>query len=154
MKTKFRLAMWMAVSTALLLGFGLISTSHGTASRPSTQATDQPQSESTTAKKKKKKKPATDSTDSAKPPQGEEAAIYGLIQSYPNVQKLGEFTDLRGRLLQAIRDERRASGESPTLYRLSALRQAMDSNLSQAIAAQATKEANNPGAIPQAGQRL
>jgi hypothetical protein len=90
-------------------------------------------------------------SDSAKPPQGEEAAIYGLLQQYPATQRLGEFTDLRGRLLQAIRDERRASGESPALYRMTQLRQAMDNNLASAVEAQATTEANNPSVAGQAG---
>src|ERR1700730_239395 len=72
MKKNFSLAMLIA----LLLGFGLVSTSHGKASRQSTQSTDQSKTYST-ATKKKKKKPAADTTDPAKSPQANAGETSG-----------------------------------------------------------------------------
>jgi hypothetical protein len=77
---------------------------------------------------------ARDVPGSARPPQGEEAAILGTLRLYPDVQKFGELTALRGRLLDAIREERFTGGETPALRRMTQLRQAIDDTLNAAAA--------------------
>lgn len=67
----------------------------------------------------------------ARPPEGEERAVFGLAQMLGTGAKFSDFTALRGRLLQAIRDERE-NGQTPALRRMQQLRSAMDDAISNA----------------------
>ncbi|MBV9825248.1 MAG: hypothetical protein JO001_06205 [Alphaproteobacteria bacterium] len=65
----------------------------------------------------------------AKPPTGEEAEVFDLARNLPPTASFQDFAALRGRLLDAIRDERQ-SGQTPALRRMQQLRQAMDDTMS------------------------
>src|SRR6185312_14931096 len=65
----------------------------------------------------------------AKPPEGEENAVFGFARMLGSASPFSDFTALRGRLLQAIRDER-VNGQTPALRRMQQLRSAMDETIS------------------------
>jgi hypothetical protein len=65
----------------------------------------------------------------ARAPEGEEAAILGKMRMAPQTMPFSDLTDLRGRLLAAIRDERFSNGNTPALARMQQLRQAMDDTI-------------------------
>jgi hypothetical protein len=67
----------------------------------------------------------------ARQPEGEESAVLGLARAMKSAVPFSDFTALRGRLLQAIRDER-ANGQTPALRRMQQLRSAMDEAISNA----------------------
>ncbi len=75
-------------------------------------------------------------------PSGEEAAVLSFARLGGTALPFTDFSALRGRLLQAIRDER-ANGQTPALRRMQMLRQAMDDT----IAATATKAAQGDQAL-------
>jgi len=76
----------------------------------------------------------------ALPPQGEEAAILQLAGSMQPVMPFSDLTALRGRLLQAIRDERFQGGETPALRRMTQLRSSIDDAISNAAAQKASAD--------------
>lgn len=82
----------------------------------------------------------------AKPAAGEEAAIFDAARSLPEVLRFNEFAALRGRLLQAIRDER-PNGQTPALRRMQMLRSAMDETISGAAEQAAQTDAGLIGRI-------
>jgi hypothetical protein len=65
----------------------------------------------------------------ARPPEGEEKAIFGVANLLPAQMPFGDFAALRSRLLGAIREEA-ANGQTPALRRMSQLRHAMDGAIS------------------------
>jgi hypothetical protein len=65
----------------------------------------------------------------AKQPEGEEAAVFGHARLLGTAAPFQDFTALRGRLLQAIREER-ANGQTPALRRMQILRESMDDAIS------------------------
>ncbi len=81
----------------------------------------------------------------AKPPEGEEAAVFGLARLAGTAQPFQDFTALRGRLLQAIRDER-INGQTPALRRMQQLRSSMDDTISNAAENAAQAEAGRAAA--------
>jgi hypothetical protein len=78
---------------------------------------------------------------SAKPIAGEERAVLDTIGRYPNVMPFSEITDLRSRVSAAMRDELRASGETPVYARLSRLRGAIENTIAGAVEYKAAQEA-------------
>jgi hypothetical protein len=70
---------------------------------------------------------------SAKPMEGEEAAIFNRVrefpQQFPGAVPFQEVADLRGRLLAAIRNEREVNGQTPALRRMQGLRGAIDDTI-------------------------
>src|SRR4029077_1050565 len=71
---------------------------------------------------------------SAKPPEGEEAAIFGIASMGGSAVPFTEFTALRSRLLTAIREERLTNGETPALRRMQQLRSSIDATINDAAA--------------------
>lgn len=91
---------------------------------------------------------------SAKPMEGEEAAIFNVAQSYPGVVPFRELGDLRGRVLAQIR-EIRPAGESPELRRLTMLRQSIDDAMASGAENKAAELApNSAGALPDIPSQL
>ncbi len=78
---------------------------------------------------------------SAKPPQGEEAAIYSAVNSYGDVMPFSEVTALQSRVKTELRAERLANGESPAYRRLSQLNGALQSDIEQAVAGKMQQQA-------------
>lgn len=110
---------------------------------------------------------------SAKPPEGEEAAIYNTLGRFDDVMPLREVTALQSRLKAAMREERMAAGESPAYRRMSQLSAAMQKDLDgaveQKVAADvravkagqmapeettASRLAANAGAVPKTGSAV
>jgi len=81
----------------------------------------------------------------AKPPEGEEAAVLQLAQS-GETMPFSDFAALRGRLLGAIREER-VNGQTPALRRMQMLRSAMDETISSAADNAAQADAGLLGRI-------
>jgi hypothetical protein len=68
----------------------------------------------------------------AKPMSGDEADIFQAAQGLSPAVPFAEFTALRSRLLDAIRNERFQNGDTPALRRLQMLRGAMDNTIAGA----------------------
>ena len=68
----------------------------------------------------------------ARQPEGAEAEVFANARMLGTASKFSDFAALRGNLLQAIREERMANGESPALRRMQMLRSAMDDAISNA----------------------
>lgn len=85
--------------------------------------------------KEGKGKILAESPKSAKPPEGEEAAIYQAIDELPTLAPLQELIALRSRVSTAMREARKA-GEDQANRRLSILRGHIEDNLSNSIAHQ------------------
>ena len=110
MKKNFRLAMLIA----LLLGFGLVSTSHGKASRQS-DTIDGPVAKRLDGHKEEEEKPAADSTDSAKSPQ----ANAGETSTTSKKTRTKKKTDSN----EAAGTESSTSGQAPPgLHRVASRR--------------------------------
>lgn len=88
------------------------------------------------AKSSRQKLPA-----SAKAPEGEEAAILSVAQSYGRVVPFSEVTALRSRLSTAMREELFARGRTPAYARMSQLRGALERDLEGAITLRVADEA-------------
>lgn len=88
---------------------------------------------------------------SAKPPGGEEAAIFKVVQSYDNIIPLDELTALKSRLNTAMREERFANGDSPALRRMTLLNDAVFRDLDAAVAHNADAIAPRVQALDNAG---
>lgn len=82
----------------------------------------------------------------ARPIEGEEAQILGKMRMAPQVMKFADLTDLRSRLLSAIRSERFANGQSPALARMQQLRQAIDETIATGADRVAQQEQDAVGA--------
>jgi hypothetical protein len=78
---------------------------------------------------------------SAKPPEGEEAAIYSAAGSYGDVVPFSEVTALQSRVKTQLRAERLANGESPAYRRLSQLNTALQSDIEHAVAGKMQQQA-------------
>jgi len=78
---------------------------------------------------------------SAKPPSGEEAAIFGVANAYEGVMPFKEVTALQSRIKTELRAERLANGESPAYRRLSQLNAAIEKDLESAVAGKMQEEA-------------
>jgi hypothetical protein len=85
---------------------------------------------------------ADDLAFSAKPIEGEEAAIHGVLQQYGDVVPFKELTALQSRLKLEMRSERFANGDSPAYTRLSQLNRAIETDLETAIAGKVAQEAD------------
>ena len=85
---------------------------------------------------------------SAKPPEGEEAAIMGAVGQFGDTVPFSEITALQSRIKTQMRAERIASGESPAYRRLTQLNSAIQQDLETAIAGKVQQEAR----AVQAGQ--
>lgn len=83
---------------------------------------------------------------SAKPMDGEEAAIFGVARAYGDVVPFSELTALQSRLKTAMRNERFANGESTAYGRMSQLHTALQKDLEQAIVAKVQQEAQSVAA--------
>lgn len=77
----------------------------------------------------------------AKPMGGEEKAIFGTVANLPAITPFNDMTALRGRISTAMREELRASGQSPTYARLSELRGAVENAIENAAQEHAAQEA-------------
>lgn len=86
----------------------------------------------------------------AAPMGGEEAAIFQAARNLPGVVPFSEFSALRSRLLDAIRNERFQNGDTPALRRMQLLRGAMDNNIASAGMGAETAAAARPAAAPSA----
>ena len=85
---------------------------------------------------------------SAKPPEGEEAAIMGAVRQFGDTMPFSEITALQSRIKTQMRAERIANGESPAYRRLTQLNTALQQDLETAIAGKVQQEAR----AVQAGQ--
>lgn len=74
---------------------------------------------------------ASEIPKTAKPPEGEEAAVLSHARLLGTASPFSDFTALRSRLLSAIREER-VNGETPALRRMQMLRSAMDDAIENA----------------------
>lgn len=83
---------------------------------------------------------ATNIPASAKPPSGEEAAIYEVLGRYGDVVPFGELTALRSRVSTAMADERGRHGKSPTWARMSELRGAIERDIDEAVTTKVQRE--------------
>lgn len=79
----------------------------------------------------------------AKPMQGEEAAIFDAAQSLPAIAPTADLIALRSRVSTEMRNELIANGRSPTYARLSILRGEIQDNLAKTISDKVEEEANN-----------
>ena len=79
-------------------------------------------------------------TDSARPIAGEERAILDRVGQFGSVVPFREITDLRSRISTAMREELRASGETPVYGRLARLRGAVEDAISNAVEHRAAQE--------------
>lgn len=77
---------------------------------------------------------------SAKPPSGEEAAIYQTVNQYGDVLPFSELTALKSRVGAEMRAERMANGESPAWGRLSQVAEAISSDMEKAIASRVAED--------------
>lgn len=77
---------------------------------------------------------AAQTAQSSKPISGEEAAILGMMKSWPDVQPLNEVRAMRGRITDATREQVRTTGssEDAIVRRLSLYRRAIDHHLAEA----------------------
>lgn len=82
-----------------------------------------------------KETPAT-----AKPATGEEAAIFNVVASQPEVMPFSEMTALQSRIKAELRTERMTNGETPAWRRLSQLSAAIQQDLEGAIAEKVAKD--------------
>lgn len=78
---------------------------------------------------------------SAKPPTGEEAAIFDAARTYGDVIPFNELTALQSRIKAELRAERLANGESPAYRRLSQLNAATEADIEAAVAGKMDMEA-------------
>ncbi|KAB0680162.1 hypothetical protein [Aureimonas leprariae] len=78
---------------------------------------------------------------SAKQPDGEEMAIYGVVGQYGDAMPLSEVTALSSRVKAAMRAERMANGESPAYARMAKLSSAIHADLDGAVAGRVQQEA-------------
>jgi hypothetical protein len=78
---------------------------------------------------------------SAKPPEGEEAAIMGAVRKFGDTMPFSEITALQSRIKTQMRAERIANGESPAYRRLTQLNTALQQDLETAIAGKVQQEA-------------
>jgi hypothetical protein len=85
---------------------------------------------------------------SAKPPEGEEAAIMGAVRQFGDTMPFSEITALQSRIKTQMRAERMANGESPAYRRLTQLNTSIQQDLETAIAGKVQQEAR----AVQAGQ--
>ena len=79
---------------------------------------------------------------SAKPPSGEESAIFAQASQYGDVAPFSEITALQSRIKAELRAERLANGESPAYRRLSQLNSAVQSDLETAVVNKAAQDAD------------
>jgi hypothetical protein len=75
-----------------------------------------------------------DIPQNARPPEGEEAAIFQRAIMGGSAVPFSEVTALRSRLLTAMREERLTNGESPALRRMGMLRQSLDNTINDLAA--------------------
>lgn len=78
---------------------------------------------------------------SAKPPSGEEGAIFDVVSQYGDTIPFSELTALQSRIKTEMRAERRSFGETPAYRRLSMLSKATDADIELAVAGKLRKEA-------------
>ena len=78
---------------------------------------------------------------SAKPPEGEEAAIMGAVRQFSDTMPFSEITALQSRIKTQMRTERIANGESPAYRRLTQLNGAIQQDLETAIAGKVQQQA-------------
>lgn len=78
---------------------------------------------------------------SAKPPSGEEAAIFDVVGQYGDTIPFSELTALQSRIKAEMRAERRNFGETPAYRRLSMLSKATDADIEMAVAGKLQQEA-------------
>ncbi|WP_439625933.1 hypothetical protein [Shinella sp.] len=78
---------------------------------------------------------------SAKPPSGEEAAIFDVVGQYGDTIPFSELTALQSRIKTEMRAERRNFGETPAYRRLSMLSKATDADIEAAVAGKIQQEA-------------
>ena len=78
---------------------------------------------------------------SAKPPEGEEAAIMGAVRQFGDTMPFSEITALQSRIKTQMRVERMANGESAAYRRLTRLNTAIQKDLETAIAGKVQQEA-------------
>lgn len=79
---------------------------------------------------------------SAKPPSGEEAAIFAQAGQYGDVTPFSEVAALQSRIKAELRAERVVNGESPAYRRLSQLNAAVQADLETAVAGKVAQEAD------------
>lgn len=78
---------------------------------------------------------------SAKPPSGEEGAIFDVVSQYGDTIPFSELTALQSRIKAEMRAERRNFGETPAYRRLSMLSKATDADIESAVAGKIQQEA-------------
>ncbi|MDO9416210.1 hypothetical protein [Pararhizobium sp.] len=78
---------------------------------------------------------------SAKPPSGEEAAIYEASRQLTDVVPFSEVTAMQSRVKTELRVERLANGESAAYRRLAQLKSALDADIESAVAGKIEVEA-------------
>ncbi|GLR49894.1 hypothetical protein KYK30_30160 [Shinella yambaruensis] len=78
---------------------------------------------------------------SAKPPSGEEGAIFDVVSQYGDTIPFSELTALQSRIKAEMRAERRSFGETPAYRRLSMLSKATDADIEMAVAGKIQQEA-------------
>ncbi|MEW9615927.1 hypothetical protein AB3G45_19110 [Shinella sp. S4-D37] len=78
---------------------------------------------------------------SAKPPSGEEGAIFEVAGQYGDTIPFSELTALQSRIKTEMRAERRNFGETPAYRRLSMLSKATDADIESAVAGRIQQEA-------------
>lgn len=77
----------------------------------------------------------------AKPMEGEEAAIFGVARQLGNVVKFSDLTALQSRLKAAMREERFKAGESDSWRRMSLLNGAIQRDLESVVARKVSADA-------------
>lgn len=83
---------------------------------------------------------------SAKPPAGEEAAVYGVLNQYGDVVPFSELTAVQSRLKGAMREEVLANGDSPAYRRMTQLNNAIQGDLETAVASKVAQDGHAGGA--------
>lgn len=78
---------------------------------------------------------------SAKPPEGEEAAIFRVVRQFGDTMPFSEITSLQSRIKTQMRTERIANGESTAYRRLSQLNGALQQDLETAVAGKVQQQA-------------
>lgn len=76
----------------------------------------------------------------AKPPEGEEAAIFAAVSGLDDVAPFRELTAAQSRIKTEMRRERLANGESPAYRRMVQLNSAIEKDLDSAIAGKVAQE--------------
>ena len=76
----------------------------------------------------------------AKPPEGEEAAIFAAVSGLDDVTPFRELTAAQSRIKTEMRRERLANGESPAYRRMVQLNSAIEKDLDNAIAGKVAQE--------------